>query len=290
MNAGAATRQDGPLALICGGGSLPLTVANAAAGHGRNVVLFLLRGVADPTLAVRYPHHWLYIGQAGRFRRLARADGCREVVFIGSLVRPAFWQMRFDLWALTQVPALVAAFRGGDDHLLSGVGRMFERQGFRLIGAQAVAPEILMPEGVLGRVEPSERDRADIALGFDYLSATGPFDVGQAVVVAGRHVLAVEAAEGTDQMLQRVAEMRKNGRVRAPAGTGVLVKAPKPGQDRRFDLPAIGPRTVEGVARAGLAGMAVTAGSSIVAEPEKLVSAADGTKVFVFGAPAAAQG
>ena len=148
---------------------------------------------------------------------------------------------------------------------------MFEQQGFRLLGAQEVAPEILMPEGALGRARPSERDRADIALGFDYLRATGPFDVGQAVVVAGRHVLAVEAAEGTDQMLQRVAEMRKNGRVRTPAGTGVLVKAPKPGQDRRFDLPAIGPRTVEGVARAGLAGIAVAAGSSIVAEPEKLV-------------------
>jgi UDP-2,3-diacylglucosamine hydrolase len=84
--------------------------------------------------------------------------------------------------------------------------------------------------------------------------------------------------------------MRKNGRLRAPAGTGVLVKAPKPGQDRRFDLPAIGPRTVEGVVRAGLAGMAVTAGSSIVAEPDKLVAAADRAKVFVIGAPAAAQG
>ena len=185
---------------------------------------------------------------------------------------------------------MVAAFRGGDDHLLSGVGRMFEREGFQLIGAQEVAPDILMPEGVLGRVEPSERDRDDIAFGFDYLKATGPFDVGQAVVVAGRRVLAVEAAEGTDQMLQRVAEMRKNGRVSAPAGTGVLVKAPKPGQDTRFDLPAIGPRTVDGVARAGLAGMAVAAGSSIVAEPEKLVAAADRAKVFVIGAPAAAQG
>lgn len=289
MTSSAATRQDGPLALICGGGSLPLTVADAAVAQGRKVVLFLLQGVADPALAARYPHHWLYLGQGGKFRRLAHAEGCRDVVFIGALVRPALSQLRFDLWSLKQIPKLIAAFRGGDDHLLSSVARIFESQGFRLVGAHEVAPQILMPEGALGRLEPSARDREDIAFGLDYLETTGRFDVGQAVVVAGRHVLAVEAAEGTDHMLARVAEMRKNGRVRAPAGTGVLVKAPKPGQDRRFDLPAIGPRTVEGVARAGLAGMAVTAGSSIVAEPENLVAAAGRAQVFVYGVPAVAR-
>ena len=290
MTPGAASRQDGPLALICGGGSLPLTVADAAVAQGRKVVLFLLRGVADPALTERYPHHWIYVGQGGKLRALLRTEGCREVVFIGALVRPALRQMRFDLWLLLKVPTLVAAFRGGDDHLLSGVARMFEREGFHLVGAHEVAPDILMPDGALGAKQPSDRDREDIALGLDYLAATGRFDIGQAVVVAGRRVLAVEAAEGTDQMLQRVAEMRKNGRLRTPPGIGVLVKAPKPGQDRRFDLPAIGPRTVEGVTLAGLAGLAVAAGSSIVAEPEKLVVTADRAKVFVVGVPAVAQG
>ncbi|HZD91559.1 MAG TPA: UDP-2,3-diacylglucosamine diphosphatase LpxI [Pseudolabrys sp.] len=290
MIAGAAPRQDGPLALICGGGSLPLTVADAAARQGRKVMLILLRGVADPALSARYPSHWLYLGQAGKLLRLLKREGCRDVVFIGSLVRPALRQLRFDLWLLLRVPTLLAAFRGGDDHLLSGVARMFEAQGFHLMGAHEVAPDILMPQGVIGGVQPSARDRSDIAFGFDYLAAAGGFDVGQAVVVADRHVLAVEAVEGTDQMLERITELRKNGRLRAPAGSGVLVKAPKPGQDRRFDLPAIGPRTVEGVARAGLAGLAVAAGSSIVAEPEKLVAEADRAKVFVLGVPAGAPG
>jgi hypothetical protein len=107
--------------------------------------------------------------------------------------------------------------------------------------------------------------------------------------VAGKHVLAVEAAEGTDQMLARVAEMRASGRVNAPVGSGVLVKAPKHGQDLRFDMPSIGPRTVENVARAGLAGIAVVAGSTIVAEPEQLVAAADRAKLFVLGTPAGNQ-
>jgi DUF1009 family protein len=161
-----------------------------------------------------------------------------------------------------------------------------EREGFRVLGAHEVAPEILVPEGTLGRVPASDRDRADIALGLDYLRATGAFDVGQAVVVAGKHVLAVEAAEGTDGMLARVAEMRASGRVRAPGGTGVLVKAPKPGQDRRFDLPSVGPQTVENAARARLAGIAVVADLTIIAEPERLIAAADHANLFVVGAAA----
>jgi hypothetical protein len=200
-------------------------------------------------------------------------------------VRPSIWQVRPDLKGLRSLPRVLAAFRGGDNHLLSSMGKIFEEDGFRLLGAHEVAPEILVPEGALGRAQASEHDSADIALGFDYLRATGPFDVGQAVVVARKHVLAVEAAEGTDQLLARVAELRANGRVRAAAG-GVLVKAPKAGQDLRYDMPSIGPLTVDGAARAGLAGIAVVAGSTIIAEAAKLVEAADCANIFVVGVPA----
>ncbi len=286
MSAAEAVRQEGPLALICGGGSLPLAIADLVAARGRDVVLFPLYGAANPQSGARYPHHWVHVGQLGRFTRLAHAAGCRDVVFIGSLVRPALWQLRFDWTTLKVLPRVMAAYRGGDDHLLTGVARLFEHQGFRLLGAHEVAPEILVPHGVLGRVQPSARARDDIKLGFDYLRAAGPFDVGQAVVVADKHVLAVEAAEGTDAMLTRVAQLRASGRIRAPAGSGVLVKAPKPAQDRRFDLPSIGPKTVEGAVRAGLAGVAVAAGETVVAEPEALVAAADRADIFVVGVPA----
>lgn len=284
MSALPATTGEGPLAIICGGGALPLAIADSVSARGRAVLLFPLRGAADPAGVARHPHHWLYLGQGGKFTRLARAAGCRDVVLIGSLVRPSLWQVRFDFTALRELPRVLAAYRGGDDHLLSNIGAMFERHGFRLLGAHEVAPEILMPEGVLGSRQPSENDRGDIALGFDYLRAAGPFDVGQAVVVAGRHVLAVEAAEGTDAMLARVSEMRASGRVRSSAG--VLVKAPKPGQDRRFDLPSIGPGTVENAAKAGLAGIAVAAGSTVVAEPERLIATADRANLFLLGAAA----
>ena len=281
--AATAAGEQGPLALVCGGGSLPLAVADMVAARGRKVVLFPLRGAANPGDFADRPHHWIYAGQVGRFVRLVRSAGCRDIVFLGSMVRPSIWQIHADWKSVTLLPRILAAFRGGDNHLLSGIARLVEQQGFRVSGAHEVAPEILVPQGALGRARPSAHDQADIALGLDYLAAAGPFDIGQAVVVAGKHILAVEAIEGTDEMLGRVAELRANGRLRAPAGGGVLVKAPKPDQDRRFDLPSIGPQTVERVARAGLAGIAVAAGSTIVAEPERLVQAADRANIFVVG-------
>jgi UDP-2,3-diacylglucosamine hydrolase len=285
MSAAAMAGQGGPLALICGGGTLPLAVAESVSKQGRAVVIFALRGHADPALVARYPHHWIGIGQLGAFKRHAHAAGCRDVVFIGSLVRPTLWNLRPDLQALMVLPRIVAAYRGGDNHLLSGVTRIVEDHGFRLLGAHEVAPEILVPEGVLGRIEAAVEHRQDIAFGFEYLRASGAFDIGQAVVVAGKRVLAVEAAEGTDQMLARVADLRTAGRIGGPPGAGVLVKAPKPEQDRRFDLPSIGPNTVAGVARAKLAGIAVVGGATVVAEPERVVIDADRAGIFVVGVP-----
>jgi hypothetical protein len=178
------------------------------------------------------------------------------------------------------------SYRGGDDHLISGVASIFEDHGFRVVAPHEVAPEILVPEGPVGSRTPSEQDKADIARALALLAATGPFDMGQAAIVAGNLVLAVEAAEGTDAMLARIAELRARGRIATPAGSGVLVKAPKSQQDRRFDLPAIGPRTVEEAARAGLAGIAVVAGGAIIAEPAAVAVAADKAKIFVLGVSA----
>ncbi|MEI7804497.1 MAG: UDP-2,3-diacylglucosamine diphosphatase LpxI [Hyphomicrobiales bacterium] len=274
---------EGPLAIIAGGGTLPFAVADAVKARGRRPVMFALQGVVDPEKVKAYPHHWVRYGQTGRLLRLARAEGCRDAVWIGSMVRPRLSQVRLDLASLLLLPKLLKAFRGGDDHLLSSLGKIFEDHGFRLLGAHEVAPEILVPEGVLGRVQPSERDHADIARALELLRAIGPFDVGQAAVIAGNHVLAVEGAEGTDNMLAHVAQMRSAGRIPSTAGTGVLVKAPKSKQDRRFDLPTIGPRTIDGIARAGLAGLAVAAGATIIAEPEQVIAAADREKLFVIG-------
>ena len=185
------------------------------------------------------------------------------------------------------LPTILSGFRGGDDHLLSKLERVFARYGFQVIAAHDVAPEILIGDGEMTRRKPSAGDRADIARGLALLQAIGPFDVGQAAVVVDRHVLAVEGIEGTDAMLARVAELRRRGRVNTAVGAGVLVKAPKPNQDRRFDLPAIGPNTINAVRDAGLGGIAVMAGEAIVAEPQQMVLDADKANLFVTGVKAA---
>jgi DUF1009 family protein len=280
----APTRtSDGPVAIICGGGSLPLTVAAAVERDGRPVVLFPIHGSADPAAFGKYRHHWLHLGSAGRFRRLALQEGCRDVVMIGNVMRPAIHDLRFDWLMLRLLPRTMHLFKGGDDRLLSGVGHLFEEYGFRLIGAHEVAPEILVADGPLGLVKPSPVHARDIARGFDLISAISAFDIGQAVVVADNRVLAVEAAEGTDQMLDRIAALRAEGRIKIPENTGVLVKAPKPTQDRRIDLPSVGPRTVEKAAQAKLAGIAVAAGETVIAEPLRMAEAADRAGIFVVG-------
>jgi DUF1009 family protein len=285
MSTSGAPPED-PLAIVCGAGNMPYRVADAVIGRGRRVVLLALVGWADPLQVERYQHHWARLGQLGRMSRIARQEGCRDVVFIGALTRPAITQLRFDLATLMVLPRIIKAFAGGDNHLLTRVCRLVEDRGFRLVGAHEVAPEILVPAGQLGRHAPTERDRADIAVGQELLAATGAFDIGQAVVVAGNRVIAVEAAEGTDRMLARIAQLRREGALKLPLKSGVLVKSPKPSQDRRFDLPSVGARTIEAAEAASLAGIAVEARGAVTADLNEMVHQADAAGLFVVGVPA----
>ena len=282
----AATNLSSPVGVIAGGGAMPFAVADSLAARGIAAVILALKGACDPGEVARFRHHWISVGQVGKATKLLRGEGCREVMFIGSLARPSLSEIRLDWGALRSMGDVVAAFRGGDDHLLSGIGRIFEREGFRMIGVKDAAPDLLMPAGCITRAKPDAVATADIARGRELLAALGPFDIGQAAVVIDGHVVAVEDIEGTDGLLARVARLRNEGRFRAKAGYGVLVKMVKSGQDLRYDLPTVGPRTVEGVAAAGLAGMAVAAGTTIAADPQAMIAAADGAGLFVQGLPA----
>jgi DUF1009 family protein len=272
-----------PVGVIAGGGAMPFAVADSLSQRGIAPVLFALRGACDPARVGRFRHHWISVGQLGRATKLFRSEGCRDLIFIGTLLRPALSEIRLD-WGTVRVLGRVwAAFRGGDDHLLSGIGRILEQDGFRMVGIRDVAPDILMPEGNIARAAPDAAASADIARGREVLGALGPFDIGQAVVVIDGHVVAVEDIEGTDGLLVRVARLREAGRIRAKAGRGVLVKAPKSGQDLRFDLPAVGAKTIEGAATAGLAGIAVIAGHTIAADSQTMIEVADKAGLFIQG-------
>ncbi|WP_234052236.1 MULTISPECIES: LpxI family protein [unclassified Xanthobacter] len=279
---GAAGRGAAPIGIVAGSGAFPAAVAEAVKAQGRDVVLFLIRGFADPALE-RFEHRWFRLGSLGSVSALARARGIREVVMVGGLTRPRVRDLGLDWTMVRLLPRIARLFRGGDNHLLSGVLGLVAEQGFTLRGAHEVAPNLLLPEGVLGAHVPSDQARQDITRGLKLIHALGPFDVGQGVIVVDGLVATVEAAEGTDQMLARYGELRRSGRLRFPAGRGVLVKAPKPGQDRRVDLPSLGPATVARAAEAGLAGIAFEAGGAMVPDTQALVAAAESAGLFVVG-------
>lgn len=278
-----ASQINSPVGLIAGGGVLPFAVADSLQARGITPILFALKGSCDAARVAHYRHHWLALGTVGRLLRLLRDEQCRDLMFIGALVRPSLSDLRLDWGAIKVLPTVIAAFRGGDDHLLTGIGEIFERQGIRLLGLKDVAPDLLMPEGCMTRARPDTAIEADIAKGRAVLAALSPFDIGQGCVVIDGHVVAVEDTGGTDGLLRRVVQLRGEGRLRAKPGRGVLVKAPKSGQDLRFDLPALGPNTVEGLIAAQLAGVAVVAGHTVVAEPQAMVDAADRAGLFVTG-------
>jgi DUF1009 family protein len=268
-----------PLGIIAAGGAIPRAVAEAVLAMGRAVHVVALSGQADPAME-RFPHDWVRIGQVGHIISALKKAGCRDVVIVGSLRRPNLWRAGVDWGLIRHFPTIWGLTRGGDDSILRRVVRFFEAQGFTVRGAHEFVPSLLAPSGAFGAVRPTAEHENDIARGFALLRATAPFDVGQAAVVARGYALAIEAAEGTDAMLKRCGELRQWGR---KGRSGVLVKAPKAGQEMRVDMPAIGAHTVENVAAAGLAGIAVASGQVIIADLEETVRLADKHGVFVVG-------
>ncbi len=271
------------IGIIAGSGALPIAVAADAHDAGRNPFIVALAGNAGPAIE-RFPHAYVHIGQIGRMLRILRREGCTQLVFAGGLRRPNLFRIRIDGGFVRYLPQLLRLLKGGDDTVLRGVAHFFEDRGFEVLAAHEVAPRLLAPEGVFSRLSPGAEDMDDIRLGFKVTHELGLFDIGQAAAVARSYVLAVEAAEGTDAMLSRCRDLNSWGH---KARKGVLVKRPKPGQDRRLDLPAIGPRTVELAAEAGLAGIAVEAGAVLLADVEELVEKANKSGLFLYGVSAA---
>jgi len=280
---------EGRLGIIAGRGPLPCVLAESATARGLPLHIVAIRGEAREEIE-RFPHTWIKWGEIGKMFAALDKNGCGDLVIIGGVNRPDLANVRFDLGAIKTLPFLLSLGKGGDDHVLSRIVRFFEDKGYRVHGAGDVAPELLAGEGRLGDRAPSAEDRADIATAFQVVSALGRFDVGQAAVVVKGHVLAVEAAEGTDAMLVRCAELRELGRTGRRTRAGVLVKAPKPGQEERVDLPTIGPETVGKAAAAGLAGIAVAAGQVLMAERAATIEAANQHGLFLVGEALTEQG
>lgn len=265
------------LGILAGAGDMPARLVETCRDTGREFFVLAFDGQTDPGFLADIPHAWVRLGAAGRGIELLRAAGARDLVMAGSIQRPSLSALRPDSWAARLIAkAGVRAF--GDDGLLSMIVRELEEtEGFRVVGPQSILPDILATAGTYGTIQPDSMARRDIDRGIVVAKAIGALDVGQAAVVQEGMVLAVEAAEGTDAMLERCRDVRRDG----PGG--VLVKVRKPRQEDRADLPTIGVSTIANVAAAGLAGIAVEAGGTLIIDRPAVIAAGDSAGLFLIG-------
>lgn len=273
--------SESPIAIIACGGLLALECIEQMRAANPRTVVIALAGESRPEVVDR-ADHVLKWGQVGQLVKALERSGARRVLLIGSISqRPDFRAVAGDLETLKWLPRLVTTMSGGDDNVLRKVIGFFESSGYRIVSVAEAAPNLLAAEGTLTRKAPGAADRRDIDLGLAVLDAIAPFDVGQAVVVGAGRVAAVEAAEGTDPMIERIAEIRRQRRVAWKERAGILVKATKSQQDLRVDLPVIGPETVERCAAAGMAGIAVEAGRVVIAARAVCIERADEHGLFI---------
>jgi hypothetical protein len=270
------------LGIIAGGGDLPVVLAEHCAATCVDYFVARIAPYADPRLNA-HPGQTHALGAMGARMRSLQEAGCDAVVLIGQVLRQDPRGLDLDDVGLAMAPELLAAAPKGDDALLRVLVEHHEKAGFRVIGVESAMADLLAQPGAWGVHTPTEHQRKDIAKAARITAAIGAYDVGQGVVVCDGLVLAIEAQEGTDRMLGRVAELPQAVRGAPDARRGVLVKRPKPIQERRIDLPTIGVRTIEGAAAAGLAGVAVEAGGALAVRREELIAAADAAGLFVYG-------
>ncbi len=274
------------IGLIAGGGDLPKAVVQAARESGKDVFLAALKGEAVLE-NYQIPGQSFGIAEFGKMTRAFRKNECTHVCFAGNVSRPDFKTLKPDFKGLRKLPGAIRAAKEGDDSLLKYVVETFENDGFTIISPQEICKDLLMPEGHLGATRLTAAHRDDTEKACKTAQAIGGLDIGQGAVVCRGLVLAVEAQEGTDAMLDRVATLSTNIRGNVDKRAGVLAKMVKPGQEERVDLPTIGLSTVEKAAAAGLAGIAVEAGRCFVMNKADVAIAADEAGLFIVGIPPA---
>jgi DUF1009 family protein len=264
------------LGIIAGGGALPARLAETCRVQGRDFFILGFKGQTDEGALRGLPHAFSKLGTTGASIRILKENGVDTLVMAGAIRRPSLADLKPD-WRTIQFFARLGARAFGDDALLRAVVEEVEKDGFKIIGAHEVDPGLLTPVGILGKIKPTPEQQADLDTGIRMARELGRLDIGQAVVVQQGMALGVEAAEGTDALIDRCKIVKRRGR------GGVLVKSCKPQQDKRLDLPTVGLRTVRKCFEAGIEGIAVEAGASLILDRDGVIDAADRLGLFVVG-------
>jgi len=271
------------IAIIAGAGTLPMEIANGAVAAGLEPFLVGIKGEADPGIQAM-PHVYLGYGQLGKLFETLAHRSIERVIFVGGIEkRPDYSTLVPDWQTVKTLPRILKLLASGDSSLLSGVVSIFEEQNLKIVGVADIAPHLVCENGRIAGRKPGKKAMKDIMLGFRACKAVGALDIGQATIVERGRIIGVEAAEGTDALISRIADLRKTGRISAGDRGGVLVKTIKPGQDMRADLPSIGPETITRVSDAGLSGIVLEAGHSLILDRENTVALAKEMSVFILG-------
>ncbi|MFT4793622.1 MAG: DUF1009 family protein [Paracoccaceae bacterium] len=264
--------RGGALGVIAGTGALPRVIAEDCAARGAPVFIIRFEGI-DAPWADAFAHADIPYEKPGRLFKALRGAGCDRICFAGAMTRPKLNPLKFDAKALSLAPRALMLLTRGDDEMLRGFGAMLEVEGLTMVGAHELMKTLLAPDGVIGALVPTDTDRSDAERAAKIVAALGAVDVGQGAVVAGGICLGVEAIAGTDALLAQVAGVPAH--LRPEGRAGVLFKGPKPGQDRRMDLPAIGPATLRAAAAAGLSGVCVAKGGVLLLGRTETAAEAD---------------
>ncbi len=265
--------ENSPVGIIAGSGSFPFLVADGARSLGRRVNIIALRGFADPRLADHADFfHWAGLARPGRWKRLLKRYGTREVILAGAVRKTdmygRFRMLRFlpDLTALRIWFVRLKDKR--NDAVLAAVADELGRHGITMQDCTQYTQEHLAPVGVLTRTQPTLSQQRDADFGWQIAKEMGRLDIGQSVAVKETEVIAVEAIEGTDRMIERAGQL-------CPRGGWTLVKVAKPSQDMRFDVPTVGPATIANLVKNGARMMVIEAGKTVLLDREVTIAAAD---------------
>ncbi len=269
--------EPAPLGIIAGGGDLPRMIVQGCHKQGRPCFLAAVEGEVQPEIMAEVPSCTITLARLGPTIKQLKEAGVEKLVLAGRVKRPALSSLRPDMMTARLLTMLSSARNQGDDAMLSTIIRFLEKQGFSVLAVQDVLEDIVARHGVMGKHRPDKRALQDIEIGAHAIRHMGVLDIGQAVVIQQGRIMAVEAAEGTDGMLSRVKPLL------ADQAGGVLVKAKKPGQEERVDMPAIGPDTVDRVKEAGLSGIAVEAGAVLMLDIEMVTERAAECGIFIYG-------
>lgn len=272
------TPHHAKLGIIAGRGELPRTLIHACEASGRPYFVLALEDAADEeTVAATGDNYaWIRLGAIGKALELLRKQGVEELVLAGYVNKPKISTLRPDIKGAKLLARIGSQLLVGDNELLSSIAQFLEEEGFRIVGAEDVVRDLVAPEGLIGSQYPDKKSQTDIAFGARIARAIGQLDIGQACIVHNLRVLGVEAVEGTDALIDRCATLKEER-------GGVLVKVKKPQQERRVDLPTIGVETVQRAAEAGLAGIAIEAGASLIINRRDVQRTADQLGIFVVG-------